>query len=74
MKKISLVLVIILLITLLTATLTGCGTKYCAVSGCPQEVTHGDTYCARHECFNRTCHNRAVEDYGYCLECLQRAR
>ena len=73
MKRMTFVLVIILLCALMITTLTSCGTKYCAAEGCPQEVTHGDKYCARHECFNYTCHNRAVEDYGYCLECLKRA-
>ncbi|MBO4896847.1 MAG: hypothetical protein J5590_00945 [Clostridia bacterium] len=75
MKKIFGLTVLSLILSL---SITGCGipgshSKYCTVPGCPQESASGADYCYRHKCFNSSCKNRAVTDYGYCTECLKRA-
>lgn len=54
-------------------TLTGCGSKYCNVSGCPKESARGANYCYEHKCSNFNCTNQAIESYSYCKECLNRA-
>ena len=53
----------------------GCGgIKYCKVSGCPEEVYRsGEKYCAAHGCSNYSCKNKAVVDFGYCEECIEKA-
>lgn len=74
MKKILLILTVVLLFSIMSITLTGCGTKYCAVSGCPKESLRSSDYCYQHKCFNQSCSNRSVESYSYCRECIERAK
>ncbi len=70
MKKI--ILSILLLNVLALGLLTGCGTKYCAVSGCPQE-TYRSNYCTYHKCLNFNCKNLRAGSYSYCEECIKRS-
>ena len=76
MKKISLILVTVLLLAVFVMTLTGCGSKYCSVSGCPAESASGCNYCYRHKCANFSCDNKGAlsTPYSYCQECINRAR
>lgn len=66
------ILLTLLLMTLISALFTGCGTKYCAVSGCPKETDYSD-YCIEHKCLNYDCKNRGAGSYSYCEECIERA-
>lgn len=70
MKKI--ILSILLLNVLALGLLTGCGTKYCAVSGCPQEARRSN-YCIYHKCLNYHCNNQRLSGYSYCEKCIERS-
>lgn len=76
MKKIFLTLVMILLLILVVGTLTGCGTEYCSVSGCPKESAKACDYCYSHKCANFNCTNKGAlsTPYSYCMECVERAQ
>lgn len=51
---------------------TGSKTRYCVVTGCPNEAAYKSNYCHRHECTNPSCTNPHYSS-GYCKECLERA-
>ena len=75
MNKTSIILTIFALVTS-ALILTGCGTKYCSVSGCPSESARGSNYCYQHKCANFSCPNKGAligTPYSYCEECLNRA-
>lgn len=70
MKKVSLIMLVLILLL----SLSGCGTKYCAVSGCPKEALSRSQYCPEHKCYNFSCKNRAIEGYSFCTQCLDHAK
>ena len=74
MKKVFTILTTILLIVLSAVALTGCGSKYCTISGCPKERAYGAKYCHEHKCQNPSCKNMAISSYSYCRECIERAQ
>ncbi len=76
MKKTSFILTMVLL-SILLILLSGCGVKYCSVSGCPSERSPlGSNYCTLHKCANNSCKNRGslINTLSYCEECVRRAQ
>ena len=73
MKKTSLILLMVLL-SVISICLTGCGMKYCSASGCPKEAFAHSDYCPEHKCFNSSCKNRAIQSYSYCRKCIEQAK
>lgn len=54
--------------------LSGCGSKYCKVSGCPSERALDFSYCYEHKCLNTSCNNEGIDSFSYCEECIERAQ
>lgn len=67
------VLSILLLNVLTLILLTGCGSKYCTIAGCPQEAYAGSNYCVYHKCANSNCKNARAGSYSYCESCIKRS-
>lgn len=74
MKKISLSLLLVLLFSVVSLTLSGCGIKYCSVSNCPKESFAHSEYCPEHKCANTSCKNKAIQSYSYCTKCIECAK
>lgn len=68
--------IIVFMVILSVAMMAGCsfGPEYCSVSGCPKEAARSADYCYQHKCSNYSCTNRAIDDYSYCMECIERAQ
>ncbi len=73
MRKI-LVLATVVLFVEVIISLTGCGSKYCKVSGCPSESAMNAKYCYEHKCANQSCKNVGIASFSYCEECIERAQ
>lgn len=74
MSRILLIMALILLLVATSFTLSGCGIKYCEVSGCPSECSLHSNYCYEHKCANLNCNNEGMGSYTYCEECIERAQ
>ncbi len=76
-KMIYAVAVIVVMATVVIVAFSSGGgaggdTRYCVVTGCPNEAAYKSNYCFRHECANPSCTNPHYSN-GYCKECLERA-